>query len=189
MIERHIFLDFHIDTNRINSRSQLKYMNPLEQLHEREVIDIAMSEVAQKEATQSGDDDRTEKAYAYGATETLANTSNEVKKLREIQKLLFPQGIKSRREWNDVEIVFNAHKYGAVLITNDGGSKREPNGILGNAQKLRQIGIQVLRDYAAIELIKKKIIRRDQIAREIASTTGEPLPDWVGKDLNILEDT
>lgn len=189
MVERHVFLDFHIDTNRINSRSRLKYMNILEQWNEREVIYVAISEVAQKEAARSGDGDRTEKTYTYAATETFANTPNEVKKLRQIKDLLFPHGIKSRSEWNDVEVVFNAHKYEAILITDDGGSKRQPNGILGNTQKLRQLGIQALHDYEAVELVRQKIIQRDQTAREIASTTGEPLPDWVGKDLDMLEGT
>lgn len=189
MIERHVFLDFHIDTNRINSRSRLKHMNFLEQWHEREVIYIAMSEVAQKEAVKDGAGDRAEKAYTYTATETLARTPDEVKNLKRLKELLFPHGIKSRSEWNDVEVVFNAHKYEAILITDDGGSKRQPNGILGNAQKLCQLGIQALHDYEAVELVRQKIIQRDQTAREIASTTGEPLPDWVGKDLEILGDS
>lgn len=189
MIERHVYLDFHIDTNRINSQLKLKYMNVLEQWHERDIIYIAMSEVAQKEAVKNGDGDRAEKAYAYVATETLARTSDELKVLRQIQELLFPHGIKSRNEWNDVEVVFNAHKYFAILITNDGGSGRQPNGILGKTNKLREMGIQVLRDYEAVELVKRKIIARDQRAREFASTAGALLPDWVGKDLDVLEDT
>ncbi len=189
MIDRHVFLDFHIDTNLINSKSDIRGMNLLEQWNEREVIYIAMSEVAQKEAVGRGGGTRAEKAYTYAATETLANTPNEVKKLKQVAEILFPQGIKSPSERNDVEIVFNAHKYEAILITNDGDSKRQPKGILGNAQKLRQIGIEVLRVYEAIELIKRKILQRDQTAREIALATREPLPDWVGKDLNILEDT
>lgn len=189
MIERHVFLDFHIDTNRINSRLKLKYMNVLEQWHERDIIYIAMSEVAQKEAVKNGDGDRAEKAYSYGATETLARTPNEVKQLRQIEKLLFPDGVKSQNEWNDVEVVFNAHKYFAILITDDGGSNRQPKGILGNAQKLHQLGIKVFRDCEAVELVKRKIIAKDQIARELASTAGAPLPDWVGKDLDVLEDT
>jgi hypothetical protein len=148
-----------------------------------------MSEVAQKEAVGKGGGDRAEKAYTYSATETLANTPNEVKKLRQIKDLLFPHGIKSRSEWNDVEVAFNAHKYEAILITDDGGSKRQPNGILGKTQKLRKLGIQALHDYEAVELVRQKIIQRDQTAREIASTTGESLPDWVGKDLDLLAAT
>lgn len=186
MIGRHVFLDFHIDTNRINSRSKLYYMNLLEQWHEREVIYIAMAEVAQKEAVNGGKF-RAAKAYTYAATETLARTPFEVKHLRMIRDLLFPQGIESRSESNDVEVVFNAHKYFTILITNDGDSMRQPNGILGKTKELRELGIIVLRDYQAVELVKQKIIARDQLAKELASTTGEALPDWVGKDLDMLD--
>lgn len=176
MIERHVFLDFHIDTNRINSRLGLPYMNLLEQWHEREVVYIAMSEVVQKEAAH-GNEARAEKAYSYGATETLARTPSEIKILRQIEKLLSPYGAKTRSEWNDVEVVFNAHKYFATLITNDGDSRRQSGGILGKAQQLRDLGIQVLRDHEAVELVKQKIIARDQIAKDLASITGETLPD------------
>lgn len=185
MPERNLFLNFHIDTNRINSKAQLRHMNILEQWHERDAIYIEMSEIAQKEAVKTADADRREKAYTYGATETLAETPEEAGKLREIENILFPQGIKSRNQWNDVEIVFNAYKYGAILVTDDGGSKRQPNGILGNAKRLRQIGIEVLRDHEAVELVRQKIIERDQLVREVASITGEPLPDWLGKDLDV----
>lgn len=186
MIERDVFLDFHIDANRINARSKLPHMNILEQWRERGVISIAMSEVAQKEAAH-GDKAREEKSYIYGATETLARTFSEIKTLRQLQKLLFPQGIKFQSQRNDVEVVFNAHKYFALLITDDGDSRRQSDGILGKAQQLRELGIQVLRDHEAVELVKQKILARDRIAKELSSTPGEALPDWVGKDLDVLE--
>ena len=76
-----------------------------------------------------------------------------------------------------------------MLITDDGGSKQQPGGILGNRERLSSLGIQVMRDYEAVEFVKHKIIERDESARRIASRTGEPLPTWIGKDLDILYDT
>jgi len=99
---------------------------------------------------------RTEKAYSYISTETLASTPDEARMLRKIKDILFPRGVKNINERNDVEILFNAWKYGAILITDDGGSKRQPGGILGNRDKLTALGIQVMRDHEAVEIVKQK---------------------------------
>ena len=37
---------------------------------------------------------------------------------------------------NDIEIVFNAAKYEGILVTADGGSRRQLGGILGNRAAL-----------------------------------------------------
>lgn len=187
MPERYVYLDFHIDTNRINAESRLNYMNILERWFEDNVIYLEMSEVAQNEAVKSESSIRTEKAYTYVASETLASTSDEIRILKQVKKILFPDGIKSINEKNDVEIVFNAWKYNQILITDDGGSKRQPGGILGNRDKLEAMGIQVLRDHEAVKLVKQKIIQRDQRVNRIATYKKEPLPEWVGKDLEVLK--
>src|SRR5258706_6809866 len=186
MISRSVFLDFHLDTNRINSRAKLSSMNILEQWHERDVIYLEMSAVAQSEAVKNRTAANIRKAYNYGATETYAETLDELEMLAEIKRILFPQGVKTWGEWNDVEIVFNASKYFAVLITDDGASKRQPKGILGSAEELKELGISVLRDHEAVELVKRKINERDLDARTVARETGETLPDWVGIDLDML---
>lgn len=186
MPKRYVYLDFQIDTNRINSKSRLTYMNILELWHEDDVINLAMSEIAQKEAVNSGSSVRTDKAYTYIASETLAGTSHEFLILKQIKEILFPDGIGTINEQNDVEIVFNAWKYSKILITDDGGSKRQPGGILGNRDNLLALGIQVLSDNEAIQLVKQKIIERDQMAIQIAEYKNEILPDWVGKDLDII---
>jgi hypothetical protein len=186
ILERYVWLEFHVDANRINARKNLKYMNVLEYWHENDVIYMEMSEIAQKEAAHGGNPHRFEKAYTYAATETLASPSAKAQMINQISAVLFPQGIKSPKERNDVEIVFNAHKYERILITDDGGSKQQPGGILGNRERLSSLGIQVMRDYEAVEFVKHKIIERDESARRIASRTGESLPHWIGKDLDIL---
>ena len=186
MPERYVNLDFHIDTNRINSKAQLKHMNILEHWHKLDIISIEMSLIAQEEATQGTNSLRTEKAYTYIFTETLASTRSEQEILIQLQDILFPHGVKSPNERNDVVIVFNAQKYDAILVTADGASKRQPNGILGNAEELRRLRIQVLRDHEAVELVKKKIQNRDQRAKRVSQITGQKLPCWVGRDLDIL---
>ncbi len=186
-LERYVWLEFHVDANRINARKNLKYMNVLECWHENDIIYIEMSEVAQNEAVRGGNPYRFEKAYAYTATETLAGPSEKLM-MSQISAVIFPLGIKSQKQRNDVEMVFNAHKYERMLITYDGDSKRQPGGILGSREKLRSLGIQVMRDSEAVELVKSKIIERDEFAQKISLRTGEPLPDWVGKDLDILCD-
>jgi hypothetical protein len=104
--ERYVYLDFLIDTNRINARKGLKYMNILERWYESDVISIEMPEVAQDEAVEGRDPNRTEKAYTYIATQTLAGSSEERSLLNQIKAILFPQGVKAKNERNDIEIVF-----------------------------------------------------------------------------------
>ena len=183
---RHVYLNFQIDTNRINAKSGLNYMNILEHWHEEDVIHLDMAEVAQIEATQGNSAIRTQKAYSYISSETLASTPIEQEMLRKIQNILSPAGVSTSGEWNDIEIVFNAQKYGRILISNDGGSKRQPGGILGNCNNLSAIGIKILRDSESVELVKTKIIQRDKTANLVASVTGEEVPFWVGKDLDII---
>jgi len=161
-------------------------MNILEKWNDAGVIYMEMAKKAQEEALQTADKKRSKKAHGYIATETLAETADELDLFKKIAAVLFPSGIGNRNEKNDVEIVFNAYKYYAILITDDGGSRRQPEGILGNREKLRSLGVEVLRDFEAVELVKQKIVERDDITREICLTNCIPLPDWVGKDLETI---
>jgi hypothetical protein len=129
MPQRKTYLCFHIDTNSINSKTHLRFMNILEHWNDTDVIYIEMAERAQEEALQTTDKKRSRKAHGYIATETLAEPADEIELLSRIATGLFPRGTKTRKEKNDVEIVFNAHKYDAILITDDGGSGRQPRGI------------------------------------------------------------
>ena len=180
--ERHICRTFHIDTNRVNARSCLANMNKLEKWHKDDVITLAMSEVAQSEAAAGGDQNRKSKAYGYIFTETLASTPNEKKRLREIEGILFPAGAQSENERNDVAVVFNAIKYEAILISNDGDSRRQPGGMLGNRQELKRLGAEILNDEEAVQLVRGLIKKRDERTRRYCERAGKPLPDWAGKD-------
>ena len=143
-----------------------------------------MPEVAQREALQGASVNRLDKARSYvsliaGLSDTPFADRNT------IERILFPSGIQDNSQQNDVEIVFTAGKWvGWILVTNDGGSKSQPGGILGNKDALAAIRIRVMRDDEAVELVKQKIKERDERARKIAEKEGKPLPEWVGKDIS-----
>ena len=100
----------------------------------------------------------------------------------QIGKLLFGDKCLSQAETNDVRILFCARQAGAILITNDGGSRRQPGGILGHRTELASLGIEVMTDEIAVKKVREKIAFRDKLARSIARDTGLPLLEWVGQD-------
>lgn len=181
-LDRHVWLNFHIDTNRINSRRKLAHMNRIEKWADDDVIFLEMSQVAQDEAVASGDPERKYKAYAYGATETLLISPHERRLWREIEKILSPAGTRAASEKQDVEIVFNAIKYDAILITDDGDSKRQPGGILGNRERLKRLGLVAMRDEEVVKMVEELIRKRDRLAKRLSQEMDEVLPSWVGMD-------
>lgn len=156
-------------------------MNQLERWHADKVICLEMAELAQLEAAR-GSPARTRKAHGYIVTMTLPSNAEEHGMLRRIEAVLFPTGAVDQNQRNDVDIVFNAWKYGCPLITSDGGSKTQPGGILGNRTALAELGIKVLTDPEAVELVRGKIRARDDNLRRMCELRGEPLPKWVGND-------
>ena len=180
MPERYVHCDFIIDANRINAKGNLKHMNILEQWKENDVISLEMAETAQNEARQ-GNTNRADKARSYVSLRAGLNDTPLADR-NTIERILFPSGIQNNSDRNDVDIIFTAGKWRWILVTDDGNSKNQPMGILGNKDKLAAIGIRVMRDDEAVELVKQKIIDRDKRAKRIAKIDGKPLPDWVGKD-------
>jgi acetate kinase len=156
-------------------------MNILERWHNDKVIKIMMAQPAQDEAAY-GSRNRAKKAYKYICTMTESHTPKEIELLKSIENILFPAGASTKNEKNDIEIVFNARKYGCTLITNDGGSRRQRCGILGKRDELSKIGISVLTDEEAVMLIRQLIQERDSLEREKCNITGQPLPEWLGRD-------
>jgi len=165
MPKRYIYKRYHIDANRINARQNLEAMNKLEKWAEDGVIDIEISQVAMNEASAGGSPQRAHEAMGHIFSYTASTTSQETDRRSDIESLVFPDGCKDQNQKNDVEIVFNAEKYGLTLITADGASKNQPGGILGAQLQLQRIGIKVLRDIEAIAEIELAILDRDQMAR------------------------
>lgn len=183
MPPRYVHLMFHLDTNRINARQCLENMNVLEKWSDNGVIALEMSEVSLREAFAGNSDDRKKKASGYMFSMSCADTPHEKSLLRDIQLIIFPDGVKDQNQQNDVEVVFNAAKYHRTLITNDGASRRQPGGILGNAKRLKaKVGVDIVTDEEAIINVRRYIDRRDEMARYVSEHRGVKLPEWVGED-------
>ena len=176
MPRRDTSLGFCLDTNRINARQKDGFMNQLEKWAQNDVIYLYMSEPANIEARKGGSAQRHWKVAQLGPTMlTLADSQQERAFLRQIADVLFARPPRDKNERRDVEIVFNAKKYHGDLITED-------KGILGKRAPLKALGIHVWKTQEAVELVRGRITLRDKRARETASCTGEPLPNWVGMD-------
>lgn len=172
---------FHIDTNMINAYGKLPAMSQLEKWAEEEVILINMSNVSFSEAQQGNNAKRTKKALAqiFTLVDESINEVNPTYKM--VAGALFPDAVKDENQKNNVKIVCEAIKWNAILVTNDGGSKKQPGGILGNAHKLKD-HVQIIRDHEAVEFINDKITERDNRNRKISEHTGKELPGWTGQD-------
>jgi len=118
--------------------------------------------------------------YTIDENEELGTTSIP-EFYEEVKNTLFPGGTKDQNEENDVLIVCDALKFNAHLITQDGGSKKQPGGILGNREKLRH-RIRIFRPCEAVSYVKLKIKERDDFNQEFVNHYGGTLPPWSGKD-------
>jgi hypothetical protein len=181
-VDRSVYVGFIIDANRINARQADPHMNRLERWRDNEVIELMMSESSHQEASAGGDPRRARKVSTHIFSITMASTAGEQEELRSIEKILFPGGAVTPNQRNDIDIVFNAAKYRRILITADGGSKRQPGGMLGNRLALAQLGVRIMTAEEAAAFVQQKIKDRDEMARLSALRERRPLPEWVGKD-------
>jgi hypothetical protein len=178
--DRFVHVVFQLDANRINASGSLENMNQLESWRDAGVVLMHMSQVAQGEARAGRNAQRSRKAISYIFSITYGDTPDERAELQAIEHAIFPDGVRAQNERNDVEIVFNAKKYGAILVTADGGSKRQPRGILGSRSALRRLGVTVMTDSEAVAYVRQKISERDERLRFRARREGTLLPPWVG---------
>ena len=184
MPKRDIGLCFLLDTNRINARQLDKSMNQFEEWAENEVIFIYWPRPAAIEVMKGGSFKRFQKLLRFGPKmEVLAKTGDEQAFLQRISDILFGRSPKNENELRDIEIVFVAKKYAGSLITEDGASKAQPNGILGKRSQLKsELGIEVYRTDEAVSFVRRRINLRDEKAKAVAARASDPLPDWVEKD-------
>jgi hypothetical protein len=99
----------------------------------------------------------------------------------QVEKALFPTGTRSANQQNDVKIVAEASKYQAILVTADGASNSQPGGILGNRDKVKGL-VTIVSPTEAVELVKRKILERDNFNRQVAREYKLDLPSWTGID-------
>ncbi len=181
---RYINLDFMIDANRINALQKLDAMNQLELWHQNDVIQILMCDIAQDEARKGkGGHKRYPKAFQYIDCKTF-DSHKQQPEYQAIRKILWPSKTKlTPNEKNDIAIVFHAMLNHCVLITNDGASKKQPGGILGNRDQLKQeLGVTILWDFEAVNLVRGKIAERDKRTYRLSKKLKLNLPDWFEKD-------
>jgi hypothetical protein len=172
----------HIDTNLINVRQKLHAVNQLEKWYGGGVILINMAGTARGEALAGGNAQRTRKANQQIFTLTPPAPTDGAR-FKGIEALLFPGGAEDENQRNDVRIVADAIHYAAILVTNDGGSKSQPGGILGNRDALAQrFGIQILSAEEAVDFVRVKIQERDEFNRQVVRQFGGQLPDWTRAD-------
>lgn len=171
---------FQIDANLINARQKLPEVNQLEKWANEDVILINMSSIARSETLAGNSELRAKKANTH--IFTVSEPVNEGDPLyKQIELCLFPDGAKNENQKNDVLIVCEASKYQAILVTNDGASKSQPGGILGNRAKFEHL-VRVMSPKEATEFIAVRIQERDQYARELVRMNGNSLPFWIGID-------
>ena len=180
MRRRGLYILFHIDANLINARQKLSAVNQLERWFENEVIMINISDTARLESMAGNYTTRIRKANQQIYTTTPPGDATDPLFL-EIGNALFPDGPQNDNQKNDIRIVFEAAKYAAILITGDGGSKRQPGGVLGNRHKLEGI-VKILSPDEAVEFVKRKIMERDEFNIRVAKEFGRQLPEWTGID-------
>jgi hypothetical protein len=152
--ERFVQVVVHLDANRVNARGQLQEVNQLERWRDDGVILMQMSRTAQLEATAGGSPRRSSKARSHIFTLTGDLIDSE-KRLRDrIEQTLFPAGAATANESNDVDVVFSAAKYDAILVTADGASKTQPRGILGSRSELEALGVTVMTDIEVVAYVR-----------------------------------
>jgi len=171
---------FHIDANLINARQKLPAVNQLEQWDKDGVILLNMSGTAHKEAHAGSKVQRSRKANQQIRTMT-PEVSEHDSLYGQVEAALLHDGAKTKNQMNDISIVCEAAKYNAILITNDGGSKSQPGGMLGNRHKLTDF-VKIMSPDEAIDFVRSKIIERDEFNRHVAKEFGHDLPPWTGTD-------
>jgi hypothetical protein len=108
---RFVHLAFHIDTNRINARQKLPAMNQLEEWKRNRVILLGMSETAFREAWSGNNRTRTAKTSGFMFSQPDIGDDHWEGRRAEIERVLFPAGVRTQNQQNDVLVVFTADKH------------------------------------------------------------------------------
>lgn len=150
---------FHVDTNLLNAKQRLHEMNELEKMADEGKIMLNWSSTAQSEALNNESQNLKRKAHTHIYTindeddefpPTPSKIQNEIFKIMEISSQ------SSQNDINDALIICEAHKFGAILISNDGASRSQAKGILGRRNELKDY-VQVVTPSEALEIANRCI--------------------------------
>jgi N-acetylmuramic acid 6-phosphate (MurNAc-6-P) etherase len=134
-------------------------MNELEKMADEGKIMLNWSSTAQSEALNNESQNLKRKAQTHIYTindeddefpQTPSKIQNEIFKIMEISSQ------SSQNDINDALIICEAHKYGAILISNDGASRSQAKGILGRRNELKDY-VQVVTPSEALEIANRCI--------------------------------
>lgn len=146
---------FFLDANRINARCKCPGMNQLERLAKEGKCELLMPRIAWNESEKGDNEPRQEKTWSYDFV-GLEHTSCQLSWFKKIEAIIFPSGAVKQNQINDVWILVTAREMKYPLVTNDGASKSQKGGMLGNREKLGEIGeigVRVIRDTEAVRLV------------------------------------
>lgn len=141
---------FHLDANAVNARQENPDLNRLEDVVRSGAVWIDYSRTAYDEAS-SGCELRDQKAEEHIWMELRGQPEFEEQKRADIARIVFPNGVKTTSQENDVEILLTAFMCRAILVTSDGASKTQHRGIHGSKADLAKIGVRVMTPNEALE--------------------------------------
>jgi len=153
---------FVIDANCIDSRRASPDIELLKLWRDEGRIFLNMTSVSQDEASAGKSMARRRESFRFLAYRVEDDSAAVRSKRKAIEVVLFPSGVRSPNEQNDVEICLACAYYGATLITRDGGSKRQPGGILGNRTRLSALGVNAMTPAEAVTHIRALIAKHEE---------------------------
>lgn len=178
--------DFHLDSNRVNTRGRLSAVSELEEWAAHGAIYLGVSEPIYRELSSGRPDGlRAQKIALQIVDYPVVSSDRSRSELKKIEECVFPGGAKDENESNDVLALFAAMKHMMTFVTEDGvGGK--PRGILTARKGLADLGVLVMTDTEAVEWVRNRmtLIRSNEL--QSAHREGrEPAP-WVSASVELL---
>lgn len=179
---RFVFLTFLADSNCNKSLQGREHIDQLEKWRDAGAILFDKSAPwPGKGGVAAVPARRTRGKYPYSVDGT--ETPEDWKLVERIGELLYPGGPRNANSEDHVESVFKAIKYQRTLITGEVTPPSMPCRILGSTERLeRELGVQVVTDAQAVQMVRNAIRQRDDQARRTSRDYGLKLPPWVGQD-------
>lgn len=154
---------FLLDANACNALQRIEELNELECLARARKIDLMYTETTWDEAKFGSliRRDKVRQFFFLGLNKDEENHLLQQPWREEIGRIVFPHGIKSDCQRHDIEALLTVKMSCGYFVTSDGGSKKQPGGILGNKSQLAILGIEVLNFSEALKYALQAASRSD----------------------------